>query len=64
MPQGLKQNQASLKNSNIELESFYETFDIGLQDNPYANIDVPSFQDGKPGRFIHDFSTNMTGGLV
>lgn len=37
-----------------------ENFEIN-DDKKYEKIDVPDFRDGRSGRFIHDFNTNMTG---
>lgn len=42
------------------LSSFQESFEID-DDLKYEKIDVPDFRDGRSGRFIHDFNTNMTG---
>lgn len=40
--------------------SFQENFEID-NDQKYEKIDVPDFRDGRSGRFIHDFNTNITG---
>jgi integral membrane protein 2B len=49
-------------NSNSDqeptLDSFKEEFD--LQDE-YAKITVPTFRDGRAGRFVHDFKMNQSG---
>lgn len=37
-----------------------EKFEIN-DDKKYEKIYVPDFRDGRSGRFIHDFNTNMTG---
>lgn len=40
---------------------FREEFDLDLtDDNAYAKINVPDFQDGRVGRFLHDFKGNQT----
>ncbi|XP_044742573.1 integral membrane protein 2C [Chrysoperla carnea] len=38
-----------------------EDFEIDLDDEHYEKIDVPDFQGGRKGRFIHDFYANKTG---
>lgn len=38
-----------------------EQFELDLEKESYEKIDVPDFRDGRSGRFIHDFNTNMTG---
>jgi len=40
---------------------FDEEFDIDLEFEQYEKIEVPDFSDGRRGRFIHDFSRNLTG---
>lgn len=40
--------------------TFQENFEIN-DDQKYEKIDVPDFKDGRSGRFIHDFNTNITG---
>lgn len=40
-----------------------ENFEIN-DDKKYEKIDVPDFRDGRSGRFIHDFNTNMTGKCI
>lgn len=37
-----------------------EQFELDLNEN-YERIDVPDFKDGRRGRFIHDFNSNITG---
>lgn len=40
---------------------FREEFDLDFtDDNGYAKINVPDFQDGRVGRFLHDFKGNQT----
>ncbi|XP_060518831.1 uncharacterized protein LOC132697385 [Cylas formicarius] len=39
---------------------FQENFEID-DDKKYEKIDVPDFRNGRNGRFIHDFNTNITG---
>lgn len=39
---------------------FQENFQIDPT-NKYEKIDVPDFNNGRSGRFIHDFNTNYTG---
>lgn len=46
---------------NEILNSFREYFEIGYEEDNYEKIDVPNFNDGRRGRFIHDFNTNTTG---
>jgi len=41
--------------------SFEEEFDIDMEFEQYERIEVPNFSHGKRGRFVHDFSKNMTG---
>lgn len=38
-----------------------EQFELDLENQDYEKIDVPDFRDGRSGRFIHDFNTNITG---
>jgi len=40
---------------------FQEEFELDLENQSYEKIDVPDFRNGRSGRFIHDFNTNMTG---
>ncbi|XP_018336590.1 integral membrane protein 2B [Agrilus planipennis] len=42
-------------------EYFQESFELDLDDDVYEKIDVPDFREGRSGRFIHDFNTNLTG---
>ncbi|XP_018576588.1 integral membrane protein 2C [Anoplophora glabripennis] len=44
----------------IAKASFQENFEID-DNQKYEKIDVPDFRDGRSGRFIHDFNTNITG---
>ncbi|XP_031344693.1 integral membrane protein 2B isoform X2 [Photinus pyralis] len=37
-----------------------EEFELDLENQVYEKIDVPDFQNGRSGRFIHDFGTNTT----
>lgn len=37
-----------------------EEFELDLENQIYEKIDVPDFQNGRSGRFIHDFGTNTT----
>nr|CAI5851044.1 unnamed protein product [Callosobruchus analis] len=46
--------------NNKRGEFFQENFEID-DDRKYEKIDVPDFRDGRAGRFIHDFNTNITG---
>lgn len=39
---------------------FVEEFELDEQ-NEFAKINVPDFEDGRRGRFIHDFNSNITG---
>lgn len=39
---------------------FQEEFELDLDTDKYEKIDVPDFKDGRSGRFIHDFNTNLT----
>jgi len=49
-------------NSVNEMNDFLqEEFELDLEKESYEKIDVPDFRDGRSGRFIHDFNTNMTG---
>jgi integral membrane protein 2B len=47
--------------NNIIRNYFREGFEIDIEDEKYEKIDVPDFRDGRSGRFIHDFNTNITG---
>lgn len=40
-----------------------ERFEIN-DEKKYEKIAVPDFRDGRSGRFIHDFNTNMTGKTI
>lgn len=40
---------------------FTEDVELDLQGEDYEKIDVPDFQNGTKGRFIHDFNMNKTG---
>lgn len=40
---------------------FQEEFELDLENDVYEKIDVPDFRDGRRGRFIHDFNSNITG---
>lgn len=42
-------------------EFFQEEFELDLENDVYEKIDVPNFRDGRQGRFIHDFNSNITG---
>lgn len=44
------------------LEKFFRE-EVEVQDNDedsYADIKIPSFKNGRPGRFIHDYKNNQT----
>ncbi|KAF5277708.1 hypothetical protein FQR65_LT03688 [Abscondita terminalis] len=48
-------------NTNLIENSFIqEEFELDLENQLYENIYVPDFQNGRSGRFIHDFGTNTT----
>ncbi|RZC36305.1 integral membrane protein 2A [Asbolus verrucosus] len=47
--------------NNIMKNYFREDFEIDMDEEKYEKIDVPDFRDGRSGRFIHDFNTNITG---
>lgn len=38
-----------------------EEFELDLANDNYEKINVPDFRDGRRGRFIHDFNSNVTG---
>lgn len=38
-----------------------EEFEIDMENQSYEKINVPDFRNGRSGRFIHDFNTNITG---
>ena len=40
---------------------FQEEFELDLDEEKYEKIEVPDFRDGRSGRFVHDFNTNLTG---
>lgn len=40
---------------------FQEGIELDLEEEKYEKIEVPDFRDGRSGRFIHDFSNNLTG---
>lgn len=40
---------------------FKERFELDTENLCYEKIDVPDFRGGRQGRFIHDFTINMTG---
>lgn len=42
-------------------EYLREGFEIDIDRESYEKIDVPDFKDGRSGRFVHDFNTNITG---
>lgn len=44
--------------SEVTTDSFNEEFDL---DDDYAKINVPTFRDGRAGRFVHDFKMNQSG---
>lgn len=51
----------SLFDDQNDRSFFREEFDLDLtDDNAYAKINVPDFQDGRVGRFLHDFKGNQT----
>jgi integral membrane protein 2B len=39
---------------------FREDFELDLDDQKYAKIEVPDFKNGRMGRFIHEFESNKT----
>ncbi|KAG5888947.1 hypothetical protein JTB14_012206 [Gonioctena quinquepunctata] len=45
---------------NIFKYFFQEDFELD-DEQKYEKIDVPTFADGRNGRFIHDFNSNTTG---
>ncbi|KAG5898942.1 hypothetical protein JTB14_004665 [Gonioctena quinquepunctata] len=45
---------------NIFKDFFQENFELD-DEQKYEKIDVPTFADGRNGRFIHDFNSNTTG---
>jgi len=58
-------NAAAAKTGNEEFDNlmrdfFREDFEIDI-DSDVEKVDVPDFRDGRSGRFIHDFNTNITG---
>ncbi|KAJ8975993.1 hypothetical protein NQ317_006290, partial [Molorchus minor] len=56
----LKNMEKRLKEQVDEMNSFQESFEID-SDLQYEKINVPDFRDGRSGRFVHDFNTNITG---
>lgn len=51
-------NELSADNS---LPFFREEYELDLSDDEsYARINVPDFQDGRSGRFMHDFKVNQS----
>lgn len=51
----------SLFDDQNDRNFFREEFDLDFtDDNEYAKINVPDFQDGRVGRFLHDFKGNQT----
>lgn len=50
----------SYKDNSVD-SFFQEQFELDLDNEKYEKIDVPDFRDGRSGRFIHDFNTNLTG---
>lgn len=53
--------QSLFDEQNDRSSFFREEFDLDLtDDNAYAKINVPDFQDGRIGRFLHDFKGNQT----
>lgn len=51
----IKVNTNFIENSFIQ-----EEFELDLENQLYEKIYVPDFQNGRSGRFIHDFGTNTT----
>lgn len=49
-----------LKDNPKRFTTLQESFEIDAE-RKYEKIDVPDFRDGRSGRFIHDFNTNITG---
>ncbi|KAF5283761.1 hypothetical protein FQA39_LY17199 [Lamprigera yunnana] len=48
-------------NTNFVENSFIqEEFELDLENQIYEKFNVPDFQNGRSGRFIHDFGTNIT----
>lgn len=47
--------------ANLPNDYFLERFELDVDQNEYEKIDVPDFNDGRRGRFIHDFNSNITG---
>jgi len=39
---------------------FREDFELDLDEQKYAKIEVPDFKNGRMGRFIHEFESNKT----
>uniref|UniRef100_A0A1B0FQN8 Integral membrane protein 2 n=1 Tax=Glossina morsitans morsitans TaxID=37546 RepID=A0A1B0FQN8_GLOMM len=52
------------KNVNLPIYDdlfFHEEAEMDLSDDEsYTRVNVPEFEDGRPGRFIHDFKENQT----
>jgi integral membrane protein 2B len=44
--------------NDVIMKTFREEFDL---DEDTAKITVPTFRDGRAGRFVHDFKLNQTG---
>lgn len=60
----LEQAQSMLNEKIFKpaFEKFFDQeFDIDTETEQYERIEVPDFSDGRRGRYIHDFSMNITG---
>ena len=57
-----KEDLLKLNSDFIESIGSYlqEEFELDLENQVYEKIDVPDFQNGRSGRFIHDFGVNTT----
>lgn len=49
------------EDNSFDGDYFQEEFELDLENDSYEKIDVPDFRDGRRGRFIHDFNSNVTG---
>jgi integral membrane protein 2B len=45
----------------VQEQYFRELFELDLNDDNYADVQVPDFRDGRSGRYVHDFKYNQTG---
>jgi integral membrane protein 2B len=53
-------NEVRKEQRNIQDKYFREVFVLDLEDESFADIQVPDFRDGRRGRYLHDFKYNQS----